>query len=192
MKRLFLAVALITVGCKEQPRSEVIPTPTKPIPAKHTATIVDGPKYLASKKTVIPATILPQTPFDFAAQRLGASKIQVEAFQFALEQVGISPWETVQMLTSFKNERELNPGINAIFGLDPRQQNQAISFRQALARIQSQDDGSPFSRLNAINRAEQIGITQEEYDILWNNRDAIQNRFLPEAAARLGAKAEHQ
>jgi hypothetical protein len=54
MKRLFLAVALITVGCKEQPRSEVIPIPakpTEPIPTKHTATIVDGPKYLASKKT---------------------------------------------------------------------------------------------------------------------------------------------
>jgi hypothetical protein len=54
MKRLFLAVALITVGCKEQPRSAVIPIPartTETIPAKHTATIVDGPKYLASKKT---------------------------------------------------------------------------------------------------------------------------------------------
>jgi hypothetical protein len=54
MKRLFLAVALITVGCKEQPTSAVIPIPaktTQTIPAKHTATIVDGPKYLAGKKT---------------------------------------------------------------------------------------------------------------------------------------------
>jgi hypothetical protein len=54
MKRLFLAVALITVGCKEQPRNAVISIPaktTETIPAKHTATIVDGPEYLASKKT---------------------------------------------------------------------------------------------------------------------------------------------
>jgi hypothetical protein len=54
MKRLFLAVALIAVGCKEQPRGAVIPMSAKTtgtIPAKHTATIVDGPKYLASKKT---------------------------------------------------------------------------------------------------------------------------------------------
>ncbi len=49
MKRLFLAVALMTVGCKEQ--AAVVPRPVRTTPAKHNAKIVDGPEYLASKKT---------------------------------------------------------------------------------------------------------------------------------------------
>jgi lysozyme len=126
-------------------------------------------------------------PLYFAAQRLGSSATQIKAYQLALQQVGISAEETQGMIQGFANARATNPGLNVAFGIDPRQQNQAIAFRQALARIESGDDGSAFARVRALNLASQIGISQEQYTTLWNNRNAIQNQLLP-TAGRIMAK----